>query len=71
MSGGNDFFDIGAHISKVFIAVFDGRWHERCHLVMKVRGADLSGPYLSPKGDRIVAYDDGSFYAWDVRMITD
>lgn len=69
MSGGNDFFDIGAHLSKVFITVFDKQWHERCHLVMRMRGADLSGPYLSPKGDRIIAYDDGRFYAWDVNEL--
>jgi hypothetical protein len=67
-SGGIEALDISAHTSKATMAVFDNKWHERCRLLMKVRGADLSGPYLSPKGDRIVAYDKGHFYIWDLNQ---
>jgi hypothetical protein len=68
-SGGSEFFDISSHISEAIVHVYDHDWHEIYGLEIPIRGADFSGPFLSPTGTRIVEYNSGHFYSWNVRTV--
>lgn len=66
-SGGFEALDISSHISGVTATIFDKDWHKRCAITMKIRGADYSGPVISPRSGWVAMYDYGHFYAWNIR----